>query len=108
MEKQNGFMNVVVRKFAGARRRPPPRPPEPPPSPSLRGDVVRALPAFRSADFNPPRADIAELKRTEVRAPQSSPWSNEHCANEPRGFFPCGEQDELWARRTKIGRAWSK
>src|SRR6266545_6739995 len=60
MQKPSAFLNVVVRRFARARRRLNPRPPETPPSPSHRGDAVRALPAFRNADFSPHYGDLAE------------------------------------------------
>src|SRR5712671_1728148 len=102
MEKQSVFMNVVVRKFAGARRRPIPRPPELPPSLSTRGDAVRALPASRSVDFSPTRGETAEGNRTDVRVPNSSAWLSEHCANEPGVFFPRGEQNALWALGAKV------
>src|SRR5213593_4427053 len=102
MKKQSVFMNLVVREFARARQRPIPRLPEPPPSLSIRGEAVRARPAFRCAEFGPPPNNIAERKGIEPRAPQSSVWLSEDCANEPCGFFRCGEQNALWALGSKV------
>src|SRR6266511_192832 len=60
-----------------ARRRIAPRPPESLPQSTLNwGESDRALPAFSQT--------------TEDN------WANEHCANEPAGFFACGEQYSLW------------
>ena len=71
-------MNVVVRRFAGAARRLDPRPSESLPySPSIRGNADVAPPAFQKS------LPIA--------------WPQEDCANEPAGFFACGEQNPLWA-----------
>src|SRR6266496_1321984 len=78
MRKQSPFLNVVVRKFTGAARRFDPRPSESlPSSPSIRGNAAAAPPAFPSA---PAQA-----------------WLHEDCANEPAGFFACGERNALWA-----------
>src|SRR5438093_1768731 len=62
----------------GARRRYAPRLPESlPPATSIGEESDRALPALsQQAEDN---------------------WANEHCANEPGGFFPCGEHNSLWA-----------
>ena len=71
-------MNVVVRRFAGAARRLDPRPSESLPySPSIRGNADVAPPAFQKS------LPIA--------------WPQEDCANEPAGFFACGERNALWA-----------
>src|SRR6266498_166452 len=102
MRQQNAFMNVVVRTFARARRRQTPRRPAPPPPLSTRGEAVRALPAFRSADFSPPDDGGVARKRTEVRAAQTAAWLSEHCASEPGVFFRCGEQNALWALGAKL------
>src|SRR6266516_3394675 len=78
MRKQSAFMNVVVRRFAGAARRLDPRPSESLPySLSIRGNADVAPPAFQKS------LPIA--------------WPQEDCANEPAGFFACGEQTPLWA-----------
>jgi hypothetical protein len=83
MRKQITFMNVVVRRFAGAARRLDPRPSESrPSSPSIRGDAVAAPPAFH----------------------KHSPlgWPQEDCANEPTGLFACGERHILWALGARV------
>src|SRR5437867_11365856 len=78
MRKQSAFMNVVVRRFAGAARRLDPRPSESLPySPSIRGNADAAPPAFQKS--------------------LSVAWPQEDCANEPAGFFACGERNALWA-----------
>src|SRR6266487_3720133 len=83
MRKPSPFLNVVVRKFAGAARRFDPRPSESlPSSPSIRGNAAAAPPAFPSA---PAQA-----------------WPHEDCANEPAGFFACGERNALWALGMKV------
>src|SRR5437867_3885470 len=125
MRKQSAFLEVVVSKFAGARRRRNPRPSESlPSSPSIRGDAAAAPPAFRQSceeTASAPERDCGEAQpqqsrcgrhaprmssghRTDQRAaapdrraPGTSPWPTEHCANQPSGFFPCGEQNALWA-----------
>lgn len=76
-------MDVVVRRFAGAARRLNPRPSESlPSSPSIRGDAAAAPPASQ-----PLRPDA---------------WPHEDCANEPAGFFACGEHNTLWALGARI------
>src|SRR5947207_13412958 len=40
------------------------------------------------------------------RAPGTSPWPTEHCANQPSGFFPCGEQNALWALGAPVALAF--
>ncbi len=76
-------MNVVVRRFAGAARRLDPRPSESLPySPSIRGNADVAPPAFQKS------RPIA--------------WPQEDCANEPAGFFACGEQNSLWALGARV------
>ena len=76
-------MNVVVRRFAGAARRLDPRPSESLPySPSIRGNADVAPPAFQKS------LPIA--------------WPQEDCANEPAGFFACGEQNSLWALGARV------
>src|SRR5438132_13633909 len=66
-----------------ARRRIAPRPPESlPSSTSNWGESERALPAFSQ--------------------PLEDNWANEHCANEPGGFFACGEQNSLWALGARV------
>ena len=75
-------MNVVVRKFAGAARRSHPRPSESLPFPSIRGDAAAAPPAFSKS---PPIA-----------------WPQEDCANEPTGFFACGERNAQWALGARV------
>ena len=76
-------MSVVVRRFAGAARRLDPRPSESlPSSPSIRGNAAAAPPAFPSAP-----------------APA---WPHEDCANEPAGFFACGERNALWALGARV------
>src|SRR5437667_6146965 len=125
MRKQSAFLEVVVSKFAGARQRRNPRPSESlPSSPSIRGDAAAALPAFRQSceeTASAPERGCGEAQpqqsrcgrhaprmssrhRTDQRAaapdrraPGTSPWPTEHCANQPSGFFPCGEQNALWA-----------
>src|SRR5438093_11342672 len=83
MRKQSAFMNVVVRRFAGAARRLDPRPSESLPySPSIRGNADVAPPAFQKC------LPIA--------------WPQEDCANEPAGFFACGEQNSLWALGARV------
>src|SRR6266542_5071016 len=83
MRKQSAFMNVVVRRFAGAARRLDPRPSESLPySPSIRGNADVAPPAFQKS------LPIA--------------WPQEDCANEPAGFFACGEQNSLWALGARV------
>jgi len=83
MRKQSPFISVVVRRFAGAARRPDPRPPEShPSSPSIRGNAAAAPPAF-------------------YKYPHSA-WPQEDCANEPTGFFACGEHNALWALGARI------
>src|SRR5881397_3951546 len=78
MRKQSPFLNVVVRKYTGAARRFDPRPSESlPSSPSIRGNAAAAPPAFPSAS--------------------AQAWPQEDCANEPAGFFACGERNALWA-----------
>src|ERR1041384_4269310 len=109
MHMQSPFLNVVVRKFAGARARRTPRPPESrPPTLSNRGESVRALPAFRRADPGPYPAERKERTHMEARAPETGAWPSEHCANEPGGFFPCVEQNGLWAlgARVALALAW--
>src|SRR6185436_17149410 len=82
MQKQSAFLNIVVRRFAGAARRSDPRPSEShPPAPSIRGDAVAAPPAFASP--------------TEL-------WPQDHCANEPAGFFGCVEREALWALGARV------
>src|SRR5436190_16589688 len=83
MRKQSAFMNVLVRRFAGAARRLNPRPSESLPScPSIRGNAVAAPPAFQQS---PPNA-----------------WPHEDCANEPAAFFSCGERNALWALGARV------
>ncbi len=83
MRKQSPFLNVVVRKFTGAVRRFDPRPSESlPSSPSIRGKAAAAPPAFPSA---PAQA-----------------WPREDCANEPAGFFACGERNALRALGARV------
>jgi catechol 2,3-dioxygenase-like lactoylglutathione lyase family enzyme len=82
MQKQNAFMNVVVRRFAGARQRLNPRPPKSPPFLSQRGVAVRALPALSKA---PPDA-----------------WPHEDCANEPSPLHCFGEHRALWTLGAKV------
>ena len=83
MRKQSAFLNVVVRKFTGAARRLDPRPSESlPSSPSIRGEAVAAPPAFQPS---PPTG-----------------WPQEDCANEPAGFFACGERNLVWALGARI------
>src|SRR6266511_5621407 len=74
------IMNDSVR----ARRRIAPRPPGSlPPATSDWGESERALPSFSQ--------------------PTEDNWANEHCANEPGGFFACGEQNSLWALGARVG-----
>src|ERR1043166_4720593 len=76
-------MSVVVRRFAGAARRLDPRPSESlPSSPSIRGNAAAAPPAFHQS---PPGA-----------------WPHEDCANEPAGFFACGESNSVWALGARV------
>src|SRR5262245_1534094 len=83
MRKQSVFMNVVVRRFAGAARRLDPRPSESlPSSPSIRGNAVAAPPTFEKS--------------------RPGPWPPEDCANEPAGFFACGERNALWALGARV------
>jgi catechol 2,3-dioxygenase-like lactoylglutathione lyase family enzyme len=83
MRKQSAFMNVVVRRFAGAARRLDPRPSESLlSSPSIRGNAVAAPPAFQKS------------------APGA--WPQEDCANEPTGFFACVERNALWALGARV------
>src|SRR5262245_48521188 len=102
MQKQNAFMNIVVKKFAGAARRLHPRPPESLPSLSNRGKAVAASPAFRSADFSPLQRDRGKRGQTEVRAPQISVWPQEDCANELSPLRCFGEQRALLALAAKV------
>src|SRR5574341_160426 len=86
MRKQSPFLNVVVRKFAGAARRLNPRPSESlPSSPSIRGNAVAAPPAFqRSAE---------------------DAWLHEDCANEPSPLHCFGEARTLWMLGAKVALA---
>src|SRR5262249_54011778 len=112
MRNQNAFMNVVVRRFAGAARRLDPRPSEfLPSSPSIRGDAAAAPPAFRSAALSvrqdavtqsEGRATVSSPRRWDWcanplrrRAEDSRPYLNsmavqEDCANERAGFLTGG------------------
>ncbi len=134
MRKQSAFLEVVVSKFAGARRRRNPRPSESlPSSPSIRGDAAAAPPAFRQsceetasapergwgqaqpqqsqrgryAPRNSPghRTD-QRAAALQCRAPGTAARPTEHCANEPSGFFPCGEQNALWALGAPVALAF--
>src|SRR5688500_626727 len=82
MQKQSAFMNVVVRRFAGARQRLNPRPPKSPPLLSKRGVAVRALPSLSKAS--------------------PSVWSHEDCATEPSPLVSFGEQRALWTLAAKV------
>src|SRR5439155_16927543 len=83
MRKQSPFLNVVVRKFTSAARRFDPRPSESlPSSPSIRGNAVASPPTFQQS---PPGA-----------------WPHEACANEPAGFFACGESNSVWALGARV------
>src|SRR5256885_9789641 len=134
MRKQSAFLEVVVSKFAWARRRRNPRPSESlPSSPSIRGDAAAAPPAFRQSceeTASAPERGCGEAQpqqsrcgrhaprkfsghRTDQRAaapdrraPGTSPLPTEHCANEPSGFFPCGEQNALWALGARVALAF--
>src|SRR5829696_4679652 len=76
MRKQSAFMDLIVRRFAGAARRRNPRPSESlPSSPSIRGNAAAAPPAFQ---MSTPLA-----------------WPQEDCANEPTSFFACSECTSL-------------
>ena len=76
-------MNVVVRQFARAGRRLNPRPSESTSSASsVRGNAAAALAAFQQS---PPNVRPQEV-----------------CANEPTGFFACGERRALWALGTRV------
>jgi hypothetical protein len=88
---------VVVRKFAGAARRPTPHPPEPPPSLSTRGEAAAAPPAFP----NQIRRGVTASGRVEER-PSYCAWLRDDFANEPTGFFACGEQNSLWALGARV------
>ena len=134
MRKQSAFLEVVVSKFAGARQRRNPRPSESlPSSPSIRGDAAAAPPAFRQsceetasapergwgqaqpqqsqrgryAPRNSPghRTD-QRAAALQCRAPGNAARPTEHCANEPSGFFPCGEQNALWALGARVALAF--
>src|SRR6266496_2828347 len=134
MRKQSAFLEVVVSKFAGARRRRNPRPSESlPSSPSIRGDAAAAPPAFRQsceetasapergwgqaqsqqsqrgryAPRNSPghRTD-QRAAALQCRAPGTAARPTEHCANEPSGCFPCGEQNALWALGAPVALAF--
>src|SRR5213593_93381 len=134
MRKQSAFLEVVVSKFARARRRRIPRPSESlPSSPSIRGDAAAAPPAFRQSCEETASAPergwgqaqpqqsrcgrhaprMSSGHRTDQRAaapdrraPGTSPWPTEHCANQPSGFFPCGEQNALWALGARVALAF--
>ena len=131
MRKQSAFRNGVVREFDGAARRRTSRPPEPPPALSTGEEAVAAPPAFLQS-FEPIAASehgcgearpqqsrrgrytlrISSRPRTdqraaalESRAPGTSPWPQEDCANEPTGFFACGEPHALWALGARVAPA---
>ena len=128
MQKQSAFMNVVVKKFAGAARRLHPRPPESLPRLSHRGKAVPAPPAFvescevigvlkrgcgeaqpQQSQYAQGAASNSSRHRTEQRAaalesraPGASPWPQEDCANEPSPLHCFGEQRALWALAAKV------
>src|SRR6266542_2148246 len=98
MRKQSAFMNVIVRKFAGAARRRTPRPPESPPSLSTRGEAAAAPPAFPNLVR---RRGVTAPVRVE-ESPPSRAWLRDDCANEAACFFACGEQNSLWALGARV------
>src|SRR5262245_31109756 len=98
MQKQTAFMNVVVKKFAGAARRLHPRPPESLPPLSNRGKTVAASPAFSKRVGS---SVLAPTRRAEDSLPHHV-WPQEDCANEPSPLHCFGEQRALWALAAKV------
>src|SRR5262245_15522726 len=98
MQKQSAFLNVVVKKFAGARPGFNPRPPESLPPLSKRGIVGRALPAFASEVG---RGVPTAPQRAEDSAPCQC-WPHEDCANEPSPLHCFGEDRALWALGARL------
>src|SRR5262245_6779470 len=98
MQKQSAFMNVVVRKFAAARRRLNPRPPEPLPPLSKRGIASRALPASLKSVG---RGILTATRRAED-SPACHIWPQEDCANEPSPLHCFGEDRALWALGARL------
>ena len=82
MQKPSAFMNVVAKRFAGARQRLNPRPPNVPPLLPQRGVAVRALPTLSE--------------------PPLRGWPQEDCANEPSPLHCFGEQRALWTLAAKV------
>src|SRR5262245_41459262 len=98
MQKQNAFMNVIVKKFAGAARRLHPRPPESLPRLSHRGKAVAASPAFS----NRVGRGVLTAPRRAEDSPPHHVWPQEDCANEPSPLHCFGEQRALWALAAKV------
>jgi catechol 2,3-dioxygenase-like lactoylglutathione lyase family enzyme len=111
MRKPSPFLNVIVRRFAGAARRLDPRPSESLlSSPSIRGNAVAAPPAFSPARLS--RGSGREsahfsLKRDQSRlasagANEGKAWPHEDCANEPSPLHCFGESRALWTLGAKV------
>src|SRR5262245_57808723 len=98
MQKQNAFMNVVVKKFAGAARRLHPRPPESLPPLSNRGKAVAAPPAFSESVGR----DVLTALRQAEDSPPYDLWPQEDCANEPSPLHCFGKHRALWALAAKV------
>jgi catechol 2,3-dioxygenase-like lactoylglutathione lyase family enzyme len=54
------------------------------------------------ADFRPRVHRPAGPKRPGATTWQTAPWPEEYFANEPAGFFACGEQNALWALGARV------
>src|SRR5262245_60256481 len=102
MRKQSAFMNVVVRRFAGAARRFDPRPSESlPSSPSIRGNAVAAPPAFSKQVRRRPLTTPRQVEDS----PAQAAWPQEDGANEPSSFFARGESNSFWASGARVAIA---
>src|SRR5437868_5272249 len=91
---------MKTQNFTRARRRRALFPPELPSSTTLtiRRESVRALPSFPDSS--------SRWSSTEPPQPEDSRWchapSEQHSASQPIGFFPCGEQNALWALGARV------
>src|SRR5262245_42962178 len=97
MRKQSPFLNVIVRRFAGAARRMNPRPSESLPSPSIRGNAVAAPPAFSPAG----RTIYSRPRRGEDSASYQV-RSHEDCADQPSPLHCSGESRALWTLGARV------
>ena len=81
MQRESVFLNIVVKSFHKARRRPTPHAPRSPSFATHRGEAARACPPL----------------------PQpSGAWQHEDCANEPARFLFCHEDRAAWLLALKM------